>query len=59
LGKHENVTSAVIFCATGGDVSDVFVDGKRLVKDGVLLTIDVPALINRVRQTAEKITNNI
>jgi 5-methylthioadenosine/S-adenosylhomocysteine deaminase len=53
---HENVTSAVIFNATGADVTDVFVNGKRLVKDGVLTTVDVPALCARVRQTAEKIT---
>jgi 5-methylthioadenosine/S-adenosylhomocysteine deaminase len=59
LGKHENVCSALIFSATGGDVTDVFVDGKRLVKDGVLLTVDVPALIQRVRQTAEKIACKI
>jgi 5-methylthioadenosine/S-adenosylhomocysteine deaminase len=55
LGKHENVTSAVIFNATGADVTDVFINGKRLVKDGVLTTVDVPALCARVRQTAEKI----
>jgi len=55
LGKHENVCSAIIFNATGGDVTDVFVDGKRLVKDGVLSGVDVPALMRRVRQTAEKI----
>ncbi|MDR1858298.1 MAG: amidohydrolase family protein [Treponema sp.] len=55
LGERENVTSAIIFSATGADVSDVFVNGKRLVKDGVLTTVDVPALCARVRQTAEKI----
>jgi len=55
LGKNENVTSAVIFSATGGDVTDVFVNGKRLVKDGKLTTVDVSALINRVRQAAERI----
>ena len=55
LGKHENVCSALIFSATGGDVSDVFVNGKRLVKDGVLSGVDVPALMRRVRQTADKI----
>jgi 5-methylthioadenosine/S-adenosylhomocysteine deaminase len=55
LGEHENVTSAIIFSATGGDVTDVFVNGKRLVKNGALTSVDVAALINRVRQAAEKI----
>ena len=59
LGDYENVTSAVIFSATGGDVSDVFVNGKRLVKDGVLSGIDVSALIAKVRQTAEKIVKRL
>ncbi|MDR2718771.1 MAG: amidohydrolase family protein [Treponema sp.] len=58
MGKRENVCSAIVFSATGGDVSDVFVNGKRLVKDGVLTGVDVPALIGRVRQTAEKINDN-
>jgi 5-methylthioadenosine/S-adenosylhomocysteine deaminase len=55
LGAHENITSAIVFSATGGDVSDVFVNGKRTVKNGVLTGIDVSALMKRVRQTAEKI----
>jgi len=59
LGKHENVCSALVFSATGGDVSDVFVNGKRLVKDGVLSGVDVPALMRRVRQTAEAIACKI
>ena len=58
-GAHENVTSGIIFNATGGDVTDVFVNGRRLVKDGVLTTIDVSALSARVRETAEKIVNNL
>jgi 5-methylthioadenosine/S-adenosylhomocysteine deaminase len=56
-GKRENITSAMVFSATGGDVSDVFVNGKHLVKDGILQSIDVSALMRRVRQTAEKIAN--
>jgi 5-methylthioadenosine/S-adenosylhomocysteine deaminase len=56
LGKHENVISAAVFSATGADVTDVFINGKQLVKDGVLTTVDVFALCKRVRQTAEKIT---
>jgi 5-methylthioadenosine/S-adenosylhomocysteine deaminase len=55
LGDHENVTSAIVFNATGADVTDVFVDGKRLVKNGELTTTDVPALMRRVRRTIEKI----
>jgi 5-methylthioadenosine/S-adenosylhomocysteine deaminase len=59
LGKNENVTSAIVFAATGGDVSDVFVNGKHLVKEGVLTGVDVPELIKRVRKTAEKIAEKM
>jgi len=55
LGKNENVTSALVFGATGADVSDVFVNGKRLVKDGRLTGADVKAVIDRVKRAAEKI----
>jgi 5-methylthioadenosine/S-adenosylhomocysteine deaminase len=58
-GEHENVTSAIVFSATGADVTDVFVNGRRLVKDGVLTNVDVSALINRVRQTAKKIAEKL
>jgi 5-methylthioadenosine/S-adenosylhomocysteine deaminase len=57
--RHENVTSAIVFNATGGDITDVFVNGKRLVKDGVLTTVDVPALCAKVRQTIEKIAEKL
>jgi len=59
LGKNENVTSAIVYAATGGDVTDVFVNGKRLVKNGVLTTADVRTLISEVRRTAEKIAGEI
>jgi len=59
IGRNENVTSAIVHNATGGDVTDVFVNGKRLVKDGALTGIDVPSLIARVRQAAEKIAKEI
>ena len=55
LGEGENVTSAVVFNATGADVSDVFVEGKHVVKDHRLQTLDLPALYERVQKTAEKI----
>jgi 5-methylthioadenosine/S-adenosylhomocysteine deaminase len=55
LGKNENVTSALVFSATGADVTDVFVNGKRLVKDGKITSVDVKAVIERVKRAAEKI----
>jgi 5-methylthioadenosine/S-adenosylhomocysteine deaminase len=59
LGRHENVTSAIVFAATGADVSDVFVNGRQMVKDGALTRVDIKELMLRVRQTAEKIAGSM
>jgi len=59
LGKNENVTSALVYGATGADVTDVFVNGERLVKDGALQGVDVAALIARARRATEKIASEI
>ncbi|MDD3403568.1 MAG: amidohydrolase family protein [Hespellia sp.] len=55
LGDRETVTSAIVFNATGSDVTDVFVDGRQIVKDKCLLTIDVTNVMERVQRAAEKI----
>jgi 5-methylthioadenosine/S-adenosylhomocysteine deaminase len=58
LGENGNVASAVVFSATGADVTDVFVNGKRLVKDGALTQVDVSAIIEKVKRAAEKIISH-
>lgn len=54
LGERENVSSAVAFCATGRDVSDVFVGGRQLVQEGRLLHTDMARIQQEVQRTAEK-----
>ena len=55
LGENETVTSAIVFNATGSDVTDVFIGGRQVVKDKQLLTIDINSVMNRVQEAAEKI----
>jgi 5-methylthioadenosine/S-adenosylhomocysteine deaminase len=55
LGRHENVLSALVYCATGADVTDVFIGGKRIVENRVLNSIDARAVAAKVRQASEKI----
>ena len=55
LGELETVTSALIYNATGRDVTDVFVDGRHVVADGVLQTIDVKDVMEKVQKVSEKI----
>jgi 5-methylthioadenosine/S-adenosylhomocysteine deaminase len=58
-GKHENVASALVFSTTGAEVADVFVNGKQLVKNGVIEGVDVKAICARVREAAEKIAERM
>jgi 5-methylthioadenosine/S-adenosylhomocysteine deaminase len=55
LGKRENVLSAIVYSATGGDVTDVFIGGKRIVENRALKGVDARAIAAKVRQTGEKI----
>ena len=55
LGKMETVTSALIYNATGRDITDVFVDGRQVVADRVLQTIDVKDVMEKVQKVSEKI----
>ena len=55
LGLCENVTSSLVFSATGNDVSDVFVNGNHVVESGVLKTVDVARIMASVQGASEKI----
>lgn len=56
MGLCENVTSSLVFSATGNDVSDVFVNGIHVVEHGVLTTVNVDHIMETVQSAAEKIT---
>lgn len=58
-GLCENVSSSIVFCATGNDVSDVFVKGRCVVRGGTLLTANVKDIIWKVQEATEKIARKI
>jgi 5-methylthioadenosine/S-adenosylhomocysteine deaminase len=47
--------SHIVYAAKGSDVRDVMVNGKVLVKDGRLLTIDLEKLFKRVAEVGRLI----
>ena len=53
--NNVNICSALVFCATGRDVTDVFIDGNHIVRNRKLLTVHVNDIINRVTEISEKI----
>ena len=59
LGKYENVRSMIVYNATGQDVTDVFIDGKHIVKDRTIQTIDVNKIINKVQETSNRISESL
>ncbi len=48
-----NVPAHLVFSATGNDVSDVWVRGRRLVEDGEVVSVDVAAVAARAQEAAE------
>jgi 5-methylthioadenosine/S-adenosylhomocysteine deaminase len=55
LGKHENVLSALVYSATGADVTDVFIGGKHIVENHALTGVDTQAIAAKARESSEKI----
>jgi 5-methylthioadenosine/S-adenosylhomocysteine deaminase len=49
LQPLHHIDSALVFCALPSDVRHVVVDGRVVVRDRVVTTVDVPALLRRCR----------
>jgi 5-methylthioadenosine/S-adenosylhomocysteine deaminase len=54
-GEHLNVPAHLVFSASGHDVRDVWVDGRRLVAGGRPLTFDVDAVRAEAQAAAEEL----
>lgn len=55
IGEHGNVSSSIVYCATGADVTDVIIRGREIVRNKKLMTVDVDELQTRVQEIAERI----
>lgn len=51
--------SFVTFAATGADVTDVFVAGRHIVRDGVVRTLDEAEIRARVAATTQRIASEL
>ena len=54
-GENLNVPAHLVFSASGHDVRDVWVDGRRLVEGGHPLTFDVDAVRAQAQAAAEEL----
>jgi cytosine/adenosine deaminase-related metal-dependent hydrolase len=48
----------LVYCASGREVSDVWVGGEPVVSGGLLVTVDIEALLPRARQLATKLARD-
>jgi 5-methylthioadenosine/S-adenosylhomocysteine deaminase len=53
-GAHANVAANLVYAATGGDVTDVMVDGRWIVRRRRLLTIDTRELWRQLHSAARQ-----
>ena len=54
-GRDFNAPAHLVFTASSHDVSDVWVQGKRLVEKGVVKSVDVTAVAQRSQAAAEEL----
>src|SRR5205085_12042610 len=53
--RAENLPSNLVYNANGSDVTDVIVDGRIIVRDKKVLTVDAPAVLKETQERAERI----
>ena len=54
-----NLTANLVYAARGHEVSFVMIDGKPVYQDGLLQTIDEPAVIDAIRTTVSTSRNKV
>ena len=54
-GQHFNAPAHLVFTAHAHDVSDVWVQGRRLVQDGQVVSVDVAAVAAEAQAAAEEL----
>jgi 5-methylthioadenosine/S-adenosylhomocysteine deaminase len=50
-----NPLSQIVYSATGGDVRDVIINGRIVLKNGEFTDLDIDEIIREVRKIARKI----
>jgi 5-methylthioadenosine/S-adenosylhomocysteine deaminase len=54
-----NVVSQLVYAATGADVRDVIIDGKIVMQNRQLLTLDEERILARMKEIGENIWKRI
>lgn len=59
VGKKENVSSNLVYCATGADVRDVFIGGRQVVENHMLTGLDLTAIKKHISQLSVRVTETL
>lgn len=59
LGPHSNLLSHLAYSAHGDDVDTVIIDGRLVMKERRLLTIDEPKLVAEVNEKGRKLISRL
>ena len=54
-----SVESAIVYAASGNSVVTTIVDGKILMRQGKVLTVDVPATIAKAKEYRKKVLESL
>ena len=54
-GDDFNIPAHLVFSASGSDVSNVWVRGNHLVRDGAVISVDVIDVAQRAQSAAEEL----
>ena len=52
---HENILSAIAFCACGRDVTDTFIRGKGVMRDRKILSMDVDRVLSEAKSISDRV----
>jgi 5-methylthioadenosine/S-adenosylhomocysteine deaminase len=53
--RQQNLITNIVFNSNGSDVTDVFVDGRHVMQDRRVTTVDVPSILQETQTRAERI----
>jgi 5-methylthioadenosine/S-adenosylhomocysteine deaminase len=54
-----NVYSQLVYALKGSDVSDVMVNGKTIVRDRQMLTIDAPSVLAKAAEYQHQVAQSL
>lgn len=59
LGKHSNIVALLVFSCSASDVDTVIIDGKVVMRNRELLTVNEKEIISKINEVANRVLSQI